>query len=87
VIDIAFTTEKTNAGFFERIGRFLRVSSPSGPSEVSWSEPAGDNEPVTRRFLDLDLAALGPGDHRLMLTVRQADGQRATATRTITIRE
>jgi hypothetical protein len=87
VIDIAFTTEKTNAGFFERIGRFLRVTSPSGPSEVSWSEPAGDNEPVTRRFLDLDLAALGPGGHRLMLTVRRADGQRATATRTITILE
>ena len=74
-----------NAGFFERIGRFLRLSSPPGPGQVSWSEPAGDDERVTRRFLDVDLAALGPGDHRLLLTVRQTGGQRATATRTITI--
>lgn len=81
-ITLTLRLEGPPPGFWGRLGAVIG-RSPRNPAEVQWAARSGGDP--HREALDVDLGNLGEGSHTLVLTVRNAAGDRFERRREIEV--
>ena len=81
------TLGREDRGFFRRAGEWLRLVEPEPPVVVAWTEGPPDRPGPVLRRMDLDLAALDPGEYELRLELDLQGRTPVLARRMIRIRQ
>lgn len=74
------SVERTDRGFFSRLGGALGLTDRPQPLELSWEEPAPDRPGHDFHYLSLDLPLLDPGTYEIRLVLSTADRSDAVST-------
>ena len=69
---IGITMQDADPGLLERARRFLRLTTPEAPVEMSWQEAGPDQLGTVFRAIALTLPEVEPGEYDLILTVQLA---------------
>lgn len=81
LLEYAVSVERTDRGFFRRIGQIFGLGERPRPLALSWREPGPDAPGHRFRFLDLDLPRLEPGKYEIVLVLRTSGRSDARVTR------
>jgi hypothetical protein len=84
-VTVSLTTERARAGWGRRGLEALRLARRPQPVRLRWESHADGDRPIATGGLTLGLAELGPGTHRIEVTVHTAEGDSASTSRVITI--
>jgi hypothetical protein len=84
-VKIAVSAERTDRSFIGRLLGSLGFSS-TAPVSLSWTE-AAQSDGMMPRHITLDLSGLAPGSYRIGITVERANGDSASSTRHVVIRQ
>ena len=74
------SVERTDRGFFSRLGGALRLTDRPQPLELSWEEPAPERPGHDFHYLSLDLPLLDPGTYEIRLVLSTSDRSDAVST-------
>ena len=69
---VGITMQDADPGLLERATRFLRLTTPEAPVEMSWEEAGPDQLGTVFRAIALTLPEVEPGEYDLILTVELA---------------
>ncbi len=67
---VGIAMQAADPGLLERAARFLRLTAPEAPLELSWEEAGPDELGTVFRAVALALPQVEPGEYDLILTVR-----------------
>jgi hypothetical protein len=82
---VTLAVARKRPGWLRRGAEALRLAHRPAPVRLRWAARADDPRAVRSGSLTLGLDELGPGTHRIELTVRTAAGDSASSARTVVV--
>lgn len=87
LVEYTIVVEQFGTSWMRRTAERLRLADPTRGTRVQWQEAPRSANGIAPRGVRLDLARLRTGRYRVTLNVKSADGQTASTTREIEIRD